>query len=272
MPGESIPTVSEIIGQMEMLAPPALAADWDNCGLQVGGRDWPVRRLWVALDPRPEVVAAACADGAGMLVTHHPLIFRPLSRVDTDTSVGRRIETALAARLAIYSAHTNLDSAADGLNDLLARRLAITSEGPLEPAGDGAPGCGLGRLGRLATATTLAALAETCRRRLELPAVKIAGNPELPVRRVALCTGSGGSLIGAFLDGPAEVYITGDLRYHDAGTVTDAGRGLIDIGHFGSERIMIADVADRLRQALAQRDVTVVACDLEREPFVRVGG
>jgi len=268
----AIPTVGDVVREMERLAPPWLAEAWDNCGLQVGGYDWPAGRVWVALDPTVAVVETACADGAGLLVTHHPLIFKPLARIDAGTPVGRVIERALTAHMAVYSAHTSLDSAADGLNDLLARRLAITPRGPIEAPASGAPGCGLGRIGTLAAPMTLGALAAACRRRLGLATVRVAGHPDLTVDTAALCSGSGGGLVEAFLAGPAQAYISGDLRYHDACSVTAAGRGMIDIGHFGSERIMIADVAARLREALAGTGVTVTACDLERDPFTLVGG
>ena len=266
------PTVADMIELLEVIAPPYLAESWDNCGLQVGDRQGPVKHVRTALDPLGPVVVDALGAGVELLVTHHPLIFKPLARIDAGTPVGRVIERALTAHMAVYSAHTSLDSAADGLNDLLARRLAITPRGPIEAPASGAPGCGLGRIGTLAAPMTLGALAAACRRRLGLATVRVAGHPDLTVDTAALCSGSGGGLVEAFLAGPAQAYISGDLRYHDACSVTAAGRGMIDIGHFGSERIMIADVAARLREALAGTGVTVTACDLERDPFTLVGG
>ena len=119
---------------MEAIAPARLAESWDNVGLQVGHRRWPVATVMVALDPLTAVVAGACRAGAGLLVTHHPLIFKPLQRVDLETPIGVIVAMALEHRLAIFSAHTNLDSAADGLNDLLARRLGADPGGrPLTP-------------------------------------------------------------------------------------------------------------------------------------------
>jgi dinuclear metal center YbgI/SA1388 family protein len=266
--------VADVIRHLEAMAPRVLAEQWDNCGLQVGALDWPVRRVWVALDPLPEVVSAACRGQVDLLITHHPLIFRPLSRIDTAAPVGRIIADALGAHLAVYSAHTSYDSAPEGLNDVLARRLGITPSRVLAAAGAESPsGSGLGRIGALDRPMTLADLARDVCRRLGLEEARLVGNPRLMAHEAALCSGSGGSLTPDFLASPAQVYITGEIHYHQARDIAAAGRGAIDIGHFGSERIMIGDVAERLAQVLAAEGVQVTACDLEKDVFasVRVG-
>ena len=268
----ALTTVADVIGHLERMAPPSLAEPWDNCGLQVGAMDWAVRRIWVALDPLPEVVAAACADGADLLVTHHPLIFKALTRVDLGTPTGRIIAQALAAGLAIYAAHTNLDSAADGLNDVLARHLGVSPRAPLAVSVGGATpsDVGLGRIGRLDRPVALGELARRVCRQLAIDQACIVGDPDRAVHHVALCSGSGGSLVGAFLAGPADVFITGEIRYHDAQDILAAGRCAIDIGHFASERIMIQDVARRLQLALGDVNINLTACTLEKDPFTRL--
>ncbi len=265
-------TVEDVIRLLERLAPPGLAEAWDNCGLQVGALDRSVGHIWVALDPSPEVVQAACQDGADLLITHHPLLFKPLKRIDLATATGRTIALALGADLSIYAAHTSLDSAVDGLNDLLARRLDIHVNGPLSActAMPDQDGVGLGRLGRLAAPVTLEELARHAGRRLGLGHVPIVGDPGRAVHEAALCSGSGGSLVGAFLASPADVYITGEIRYHEARDIIDAGRSAIDIGHFASERIMIDDLVARLGQGLGEAGIRLTACTLERDPFGRV--
>ncbi|RLB93957.1 MAG: Nif3-like dinuclear metal center hexameric protein, partial [Deltaproteobacteria bacterium] len=244
--------VADVIRHLEAMAPEALAERWDNCGLQVGALDWPVQRIWVSLDPLPEVVSAACRSRVDLLVTHHPLIFKPLVRIDAGVPIGRSIADALAARLAVYAAHTSYDSAPDGLNDVLARRLGVTVTRALAPAAAvSLPGAGLGRIGTLAQPMVLEELARDVCRRLGLVEVRLVGDPGLTVHEAALCSGSGGSLTPDFLASPAQVYITGEIHYHQARDIAAAGRGAIDIGHFGSERIMIADVTERLARALA---------------------
>jgi dinuclear metal center YbgI/SA1388 family protein len=264
--------VADVIRHLEAMAPRVLAEQWDNCGLQVGALDWPVRRVWVALDPLPEVVSAACRGRVDLLVTHHPLIFRPLRRIDTAAPIGRTIAEALAARLAVYAAHTSYDSAPNGLNDVLALRLGITVARALAPASAAAvlPGAGLGRVGLLAHPVALEDLARDVGRRLGLAEVRLVGDPRLTVHEAALCSGSGGGLTPDFLAGSAQVYITGEIHYHQARDIAAAGRGAIDIGHFGSERIMIDDVAGRLERKLAAEGVEVRACDLEKDAFTSV--
>ena len=274
-------TVGEIINMVEELAPRELAAAWDNVGLQVGARDWPVKSVWVALDPLPQVVSAACQEDVDLLITHHPLIFKPLTSVDCTTPTGNIIHSALNRHLAIYSAHTNLDAAADGVNDSLARCIGLRNLGVLEqgeaavPDKDGQGQSvvqGLGRTGDLAQRTTLASLARDVRESLGLGSVAIAGNPELPVDRVALCSGSGASMLGDFFASDAQVYISGDLRYHDARDVEAAGRGLIDIGHFASEHLIVDVLAGKLTDMLKRKhaEVSVEACMLEEDPFMTI--
>ncbi len=120
-------TLSKIIKIMETIAPSYLAEEWDNVGLQLGQNDWQVRKIWVALDPLPDVVSAACDKNVDMLITHHPLIFRPLSALDFNTTVGSIIHRAIQCQMAVFSAHTNLDSVTDGLNDILAKRIGLNN-------------------------------------------------------------------------------------------------------------------------------------------------
>ena len=120
-------TVADIIEVMGVIAPTRLAEAWDNVGLQVGQTDWPVKTIWIALDPSPDVVSAACQKNTDLLITHHPLIFKPLRSVDFDSATGNSIRMAAQNQLAIFAAHTNFDSAAGGLNDTLARRIGLTN-------------------------------------------------------------------------------------------------------------------------------------------------
>ncbi|MEJ2040653.1 MAG: Nif3-like dinuclear metal center hexameric protein [Desulfosarcinaceae bacterium] len=167
-PSESIPRLTDLISLMERLAPPCLAEEWDNCGLQIGSGDWPVRSIWVALDPLPAVVKAASENNVDLLITHHPLFFHPLKRIDLASSPGRIIEAAVKSHTAIYSAHTNLDSTHEGINDVLARMIGIGETQAMVPVGndveiDGHTRngrlIGLGRIGDLKTPCSALALA-----------------------------------------------------------------------------------------------------------------
>jgi len=263
--------LADILRVLDKMAPPHLAEEWDNSGLQVGDPGREVGSVWVALDPSPDVVSAACRNEVGLLVTHHPLIFRPLRQIDTRTPLGAVIEKALRHRLAVYAMHTNLDAAAAGLNDMLAERIGVRRRKPLVGREDTKtkPGPGIGRSGVLPAPIRLGELAVEIKRRLGLETVRIAGDASRFVKRVALSTGSGGSLLSQFLSSTADVFITGDLRYHDARDIEAAQRSAIDIGHFHSEHLMTTAVALRLRRALHRHRaaIRVEACSIEKDPF-----
>lgn len=270
--------VADVIRVMNDIAPPCLAEEWDNVGLQIGSAQWKVHKIRVALDPLLDVIEDAGRHQVDLVITHHPLIFTSLKSIDLETHVGRIIDTALRTKTAIFAAHTNLDSAADGLNDVLARRLGLLNLQPLVKAGDcGEPSdnpaasmtTGLGRIGEIATPQRLEHWVDDIKKRMGLNYVRAAGNVMQRVQRVAVCTGSGGSLIKDFLDSGADVFVTGDLRYHDARTVEEAGRAFIDIGHFASEHIVVKALVEKLTSAVQACgwDVQVEACLTEQDPL-----
>ena len=270
-------TVAKIIKIMDRLAPPRLAEEWDNVGLQIGDPRLPVRRIWVSLDPSLEVVKAACENNVDLLITHHPLIFRPLKTIDFDTAGGAIIQMATNHQLAIFSAHTNLDIVRDGVNDVLAQRLGIQQLTILQPARAGEQSKeddqtehGIGRIGSLAKTGNLKSLVAMVKNKLQLDFVKVAGKLEMSVSRVAICSGSGSSLMDAFIASDAEVFISGDIHYHDARDAESANRGIIDIGHFPSEHLMVEALADYLKKLMAREDlkIKVEPCTLEADPFI----
>lgn len=275
-------TVAEIIKIMDQLAPPLLAEEWDNVGLQIGDPRLPVRRIWVALDPSPEVVKAACQKEVDLLITHHPLIFRPLKSIDFATPGGSSIRMAAHHQMAIFSAHTNLDIVRDGVNDVLAQRLGMRNLSVLQPVkvGErakedirpltgGQTEYGIGRIGSLAKAGSLKSLVSLVKKKLKLDFVKIAGDLEMKITQVAICSGSGSSLMQAFLSSKAQAYISGDIHYHDAREAEDANRGIIDIGHFPSEHLMVDALAQQLEKIISKAGIEaeIMACTIEKDPF-----
>lgn len=263
--------VADIIGLMNRLAPPNLAEAWDNSGLQVGDPTWQVKKVWVALDPLPEVVEKACAADVDLLITHHPLIMTPFKSLDLSLNPGRIINRAIASRLALFCAHTNFDSVGEGLNDILCERLGLADVKPLEEKEDGVLE-GIGRIGSLPSAQPLEIFAGQVKTDLGLNWLRLVGDPAMTVKTVAVCTGSGGSLMDLFLATDADVYVTGDLKYHNARDAEAAGRALLDIGHFPSEHLMVKPLAERLQTLLDETgaQVAVEACDFEKDPFIMV--
>ncbi|MFH1077038.1 MAG: Nif3-like dinuclear metal center hexameric protein [Pseudomonadota bacterium] len=266
-------TVRDIAAILEKLAPPGLAEPWDNIGLQVGGLARQVSIVMVALDPRPQVVSAACDAKAELLIVHHPLIFPMLKQINIDSYPGSIISMAIKCGLTIYAAHTNYDAAYPGLNDLLAQRLGIDCPKALKPASV----CdslsigteGAGRIGNLKKPVRLEEFVQQVNRSCRPDAVKVAGDPNMIVQKVCVCCGSGSGLIRDFFLSGADVYVSGDLRYHDAVRAEAEGKCLIDIGHFASEHMAVEALSSYIMKKVSEErcDVKVVAYKEEKDPF-----
>jgi dinuclear metal center YbgI/SA1388 family protein len=262
----------DMIRLMAQLAPPHLAEQWDNVGLQLGDPNWPAQHVWVALDPLPEVVNQACDNNVNLLITHHPLFFKPIKAIDCSSFEGALILRCLTRRLSIFSAHTNLDSAQGGINELLCRLIGLTNLRvlkPVENSSDSPLSEGLGRIGDLPEPLDFDALIRLLKKTFTLSSLRYSGKTEGKTSRIAVCSGSGSALLPEFFESDAQVYISGDLKYHDARSAEIRGRLIIDIGHFPSEHVMVDALASRL-EVLAQQNglaVHVEACRLETDPF-----
>jgi dinuclear metal center YbgI/SA1388 family protein len=365
--------VSDILGIINKIAPPDLAETWDNTGLQLGDPTAEVTQVMVALDATPAVIQSAIESSCQLLVTHHPLIFKPQKSISTATPQGHLIHTAIRSGLSVISMHTNYDIAPGGLNDVLAERLGLSRCKPLqttteqqlaklvvfvpadyldklrtelypyaavlgaycdcsfatpgegtftpqkgarphigsvgqheqvaeqrlellidrnnlpraikallaahpyeEPAFDIYPLLnqgdthGLGRIGHLSQQLSLADLAAQTERNLQVSGLRYVGNPDSMVSKVAICSGSGASLLRTAARAGADVLITGDIKYHDARDAEGLGMALIDAGHYSTEIIMVAAVQRQLEKMLSGagfENCIVKACTHENDPF-----
>ena len=363
------PIVSDWLAVLNDLYPPAWAEAWDSPGFQAGDRAWAAPRVLVALDPTEEVLAEAGDRGCGLLITHHPLIFRALERFDVADPVARVAMQAMASRVAVVACHTNADVADRGVTDALAEALGLEVTGVLRrteagarvklvtfvptdatakvldavatagagvigdythcsfrvrgtgtflpsehahpavgergqlneieedrlevvvpeerleatidamiqahpyeevaydvyPLG-GAGGMGLGRMARPRESLSVGELARVCRERLGSE-VRVAGDPQRQIRTVALCGGSGASLIRDALRAGADAYVTGDLKHHQALEAVGSGLAVLDAGHRGTEWPFIPQLASRLRDAGGQLDGRVLVSELNTDPF-----
>jgi len=256
-------TVETWLAKLDELFPPSWAEEWDNTGLQVGDRSAEVSRLMVALDPTSAVIDEAAGAGARLLITHHPLIFEPLSAVDVSRSVDRAVAQALCLGIAVIACHTNADIASPGVSDALAEVLGINVEGPIVPFGASRE-LGLGRMGTLATSTQVADMLESCRDRLGANP-RLIGERHHNVKRVAVCGGSGASLIPDAARAGADIFITGDVKHHQALDARASGLHVIDAGHHATERPFVRSLADRLRQLEPSADILV--SEARTDPF-----
>lgn len=253
------PTLRDVVAVLERVYDPAWAESWDAVGLVCGDPDEPVRTVAFAVDPVAAVIDEALERGADLLVTHHPLFLRGVHGVPATTFKGRLVHKLIRGGAALFTAHTNADSADPGVSDALAHALGLRDLRPLEPR-PANPELGIGRVGELADAEPLSAFAARVAAALPVTSggVRFAGDPERPVRRVAVCGGAGDTLFGAVRTSGADVYVTADLRHHPASEALEAGGpALVDVAHWASEWPWLTYAADTVRSTLAAAGTNV---------------
>ena len=228
--------IREVTDVIERFAPLAWQESYDNAGLIVGRPDDEVHRALLAVDVTDEVMAEAEREGCDMVITHHPIVFHALKRFNSADQVQRCVERAIRGGIALYACHTNLDSAPEGMSWRLAEMLGVGDLRVLQPA-QADEKVGFGVVGELPAAV---ATVEFMRR------IDIA-SPE--VRRVAVCTGAGASMIGDARRAGADIYVTADMKYNDFMT-PDKALTVADIGHFESEYCAIQILFDILSKNL----------------------
>jgi dinuclear metal center YbgI/SA1388 family protein len=263
-----VPTVAEIVGCLDELYPPRWAEPWDAVGLVCGDPDASVDLVLFAVDPVAPVAAEAIERGAGLIVTHHPLFLRGVHGVAATTPKGRLVHSLLSRGIALYVAHTNADVASPGVSDELARALGLDPARPLaataatagEPAPPGGSALGLGRICELAEPEPLAEFVARVRRGLPATAtgIRVAGEPDLPVGRIAVAGGAGDDKFDDVRAAGADVYLTADLRHHPASESLQHGRpALVEVAHWASEWPWLAGAARLLERRLAAAGTTV---------------
>lgn len=250
--------VAEVAAILDDLAPRSIAEAWDRVGLQVGSIDEPVEGIVVALDPDEAAVQAAIDAKANLLIVHHPLIFRPLERVIYNEPAGKLLQNITARRLNVLVAHTNLDSAHGGINDTLAHALGLRNTSVLKSI-DGVAdrNVGLGRVGEFSAAKPLSELVTHVKQLLGIQSLRVVGNLNQSIQRLALCSGSGADFLHDARKAGAQCYITADVKYHQAHEARAHHLCLIDPGHFAMEQFAVAPLAERLRAALSRQKFSI---------------
>jgi len=222
--------VKDIISVIEGFAPLSVQEGWDNSGLCIGSPEDEVNGVLVALDCTPELVDEAIAAGADMIVTHHPLIFSGLKKISPQTQVGRAVIKAVKAGVSIYAAHTSADKVLAGVSGDMARKLGLEDVEILQKDGEDV---GLGVVGNLQEPLSSEDVIRLVKERFGLKVAKVSRPLEGKVSRVAMCGGSGGSLIGEARKSGAQLYVSGDISYHNF--FAEDGFMIMDIGHYESE-------------------------------------
>lgn len=262
--------LSTVIETLDGLWPPAGAEEWDAVGLVVGARSQQVTHIRLVVDVVRATVDEAISDGADLIVSHHPLLLRGVTSVAEDHYKGALVAELIRAGVGLYSAHTNADAVGVGTSEVLARALDIAELGPITEGLN--EDSGIGRVGVLPKPIRLYDLATALGRLVPQTAggIRVSGDPDQMVSRVALCTGAGDSLLNHPLVQAADVYITGDLRHHPVSEVQqqrlhESGPALIDVSHFASEWFFLDQVKAELEARLP--GVTISVSEVVTDPW-----
>jgi GTP cyclohydrolase I len=227
--------LKDIMTVLDDIAPFEAAEEWDNVGLMVGDLESPINSVLVALDPSLEVIRSAKELGIDLILTHHPLFFQPIARIDLQDVLAKKIAMLIMTRINLISLHTNLDKAPGGVADELAKRFDlrdIITQGYL-------------RIGFINIPTSLNKWLTTMR----LKTVRLIDTGR-DVSKVAVCPGSGMDYWKHAFRLGCDTFITGDVRYHAGLDAKEAGMNVVDLGHYGTEEIIVVPLAERLKQAL----------------------
>lgn len=252
----------DIIEKIEEKYRPSYACDWDNVGLLVGREEKEVKTIYIALDATKQVVERAISNKADLLITHHPMIFSGLKRVNDKDLVGSKVVALLQNDITYYAAHTNYD--VKQMADLAAKKLRMEETKVLEITKEEEK-LGIGLYGNLPEPVSIRELGELIKNKFHIDTVKIFGDLNKKVTNVAISPGSGKSMITPSLEVGAEVLITGDIDHHTGIDAVDEGLLIIDAGHYGLEHIFIKDMA-RFVSELSD-DFNIIREPLEN-PFV----
>lgn len=234
-------TANDIKNAIERFAPAFLAEDFDNVGLLAGSGSKEVGKVLLALDADEKAAREAIEKGADMIVTHHPVIFDAPKSITDETPLGRTLLMLIENSIPVFSAHTNMDKAEGGLNDLMVKRLSLERDEELFD---------INACIRICRAdTTLGELAKMLKKEYKMPFVRFTGDQKRRVRRVGLCTGGGRSMASYAVSAGCDCYISGDLHYSDIRNLVFSGTDFIEIGHYYSERCVTEIFENVIKQA-----------------------
>ena len=250
---------------MEKFAPTQLAEDWDNVGLLIGDRTQSIERVMTCLTVTPRTVAEAVQRRADLIVTHHPIPFRPMKRLTTDTITGGIVWQLARAGISVYSPHTGFDSAENGINQSLGIRLGLEGLEPLIPQEDGVQAIGAGRLGQLQESQTLAEFVSSIKLSLSIDSIRVVNSEDSSVKRVAIACGSGGSFLGKAKARGCDTLVTGEATFHTCLEAEARGMSLVLLGHFASERFAVETLAELLKVSFESTEIWSSAT--ERDPL-----
>lgn len=250
---------SQVIKVIEDFAPLSIQGDFDNCGLKTGYADTLVSGILITLDTNEEIVKEAIAKKCNFILEHHPSIFYPIKKLDFDLPLIRAISLAIKNDIVIYSAHTNVDFAENGLNDYFAKKIGLNKIYSL--SSDGA------RMGTLNEETTLSEFADRLRDILKDNSIRTVGSLNKKINKVAVINGGGGSsseeLISTFRQG-CDIFVSGDVKYAVSRLAKDLDYGIIEIGHYTSEQGFLPLMYSVLKEKL---ETNIYLAEKQTNPY-----
>ena len=263
-----MPKIREIVDIMERLAPSCTQADFDNSGFQVGNLDANTEKVLCALELEHWVIEEAERLGAGLIITHHPLLFHPLKNITSESYEGRLLLKLMRAGIALYSSHTPLDACRGGVNDCLCDLIGLHDVCGFYPQSmlNGAPVycCRIGCI----EPESLGALADRIGRTLKAEFVRFSPGRESSAEKIAVCSGSGSGLAEEVIASGADTFITGELKYHDMLRLKEGGVACIEAGHYHTEYPIIPRIISHLQNELNELQYKIAVLDAGfNEPY-----
>ena len=259
--------VNDIYAYLDQRAPFSIQMDFDNAGFLVGHGERTVSKVLIALDITEEVVAEAAELGAELIVSHHPVIFHPVKALTDQSATGRVLLALAEGRMAAICAHTNLDAVMEGVNCCLARTLELKDLEQLHQDGldhEGRP-YGIGRVGTAhQPGMTAGEYAAFVKEKLGAASVRYADGGR-PVRHVAVGGGSCGSMLCDAAARGCDTFVTADVKHDQYIEARAMGITLMDAGHFATENVVCAPLAEKLARAFP--DIRVEMAQQNREPY-----
>lgn len=256
--------VNDVVNLMEQIAPPYLQEEWDNSGFLVGDKSAKVNGIMVALDVTENVIAQVKNAGVNMIVSHHPVIFRPIKEI-TD-SKNTLVYELVKNDMNVYCAHTTLDNARGGVNDCLAEKLNLSETYLLDEMTDGQ---GTGRIGKLNKTMNAKKLAQYTKNALGCEYIRYAdaGND---ISKVAIVGGSGASFIDKAIESGVDALITGDIKHHDVLDCLEQGLTIVDATHFATEQLVKDRIINHLQSAVNKLQYNIVLLKADEKDNMRI--
>ena len=256
----------DVVSLIEKRMPLTWSEEWDNSGLLVGDPDSDIVKAGIALDVTEETVLKASRSGCQLLVTHHPIIFRPLKNIIPDRPAGKSMVTAIKNGLSLYAAHTNWDSSPEGVNFTLAELLGLDEIEPLVPLADRSSSWGMGAVGELMMPMPLDTVMKLIKERWCLSSCTGYGSRSAMIRKIALGGGSCGDMWPKAAEKGASLFVTADMSYHNRQDALNCGLKLLDVDHGEMERASLP----RLKSIIEKETGLIVELisETEREKFI----